>query len=197
MRQHGKKLVLAAIGFGELCIHALQFVPALTQQRARTSAFFGRTLASRYVAAYFRCTDHAAVSIVDRRDRQRDVDSAAVFGDANRLEMLDSLTEPYAPQNVIFFLVAFGRNNQGHRLADRFVGRIAEQALRSRVPRGNDPVERLADDCVVGRGNDCSQQGGRMLGITLVLRRRIPHERAAQKGKDAVLALLCAEWGHI
>ena len=58
--------------------------------------------------------------IAYRRDRQRNIQSLAVLRNANRLEMLDPFPAPDALQDVILFRAPLGRNDQKHRLTDRF-----------------------------------------------------------------------------
>src|SRR5690606_1526661 len=48
------------------------------------------------------------------------------------------------------------------RVADRFLGRVTEQALGGLVPAGYDRVQNLGDDGIVGRFHDGGQTG---LGI--------------------------------
>ena len=68
-------------------------------------------------------------------------------------------------ENPCLFIVAIGWNDQCHVLADRFLGRITEQALRTLIPAGDDAVEIFADDGVVGAIHNGSQQAGVSLGL--------------------------------
>jgi hypothetical protein len=52
------------------------------------------------------------------------------------------------------FVHAIPRDQDGHRLADGFLGRIAEHPLGAAIPGLDDAVEILADNGVVGRLDD-------------------------------------------
>ncbi len=101
-----------------------------------------------------RRTDHPRIDVHDRRDRDRSLEGRAVAACANRLEVLDSLATPDARQELGLLTVAVGRYEPRHRLADDLPRRGPKQALRGGVPARDDPVERLADDRVVGGGDD-------------------------------------------
>jgi hypothetical protein len=51
-----------------------------------------------------------------------------------------------------------GRNDQCDGLADRFSRRVPVHPLRTRIPADNCPVERLADDGIVGRFDNRAQK---------------------------------------
>src|SRR5262249_5521921 len=50
-----------------------------------------------------------------------------------------------------------GRNEDGHRSADHLIRTIAKEPLGTPVPAGDDPVEILTDDGVVGGMHDRSK----------------------------------------
>jgi hypothetical protein len=52
-----------------------------------------------------------------------------------------TLTDPFEDHG--FFVMPIGRNNHGHRPADRFLGRVAKKPLGPSVPTGDHPVEDL------------------------------------------------------
>ena len=113
-----------------------------------------RAFLERDVARDLRGADHAAAAIVDRRDRERDVDAPAVLREPHGLEVTDALARAQPRQDHLLLARALRRNDHEDRLADRLVGGIAEQPLGALVP-GEDPtVQRLADDRVVGRIDD-------------------------------------------
>src|SRR5579884_1825563 len=57
--------------------------------------------------------------------------------------MVDVLTATDARQNARLLVHALRGHEHGHGLADRFLCRVAEHALRAPVPTGNDAVEVL------------------------------------------------------
>src|SRR5690242_21871822 len=56
-----------------------------------------------------------------------------------------------------------GWNQDSYRLTNHLGGRVAVQLFRSGVPAGNDAVEILADDRILGRFDECSEKGFRNL----------------------------------
>ena len=71
--------------------------------------------------------------------------------------MVDPLTAADAFEDSRFFVVAIGRNEHSHRLADRFLARVPEEALRATVPALNDAVDVFRKDGVVGRFDNSGQ----------------------------------------
>src|SRR5436190_17413841 len=68
--------------------------------------------------------------------------------------MVDLLATPDVADDVVFLGLSLRRDDAPDRLADHLLGGEAEQPLRPRVPRGDDAVQRLADDGVVARLDD-------------------------------------------
>jgi hypothetical protein len=68
--------------------------------------------------------------------------------------VIDAFVAPQLRENPLLFLVQLGRDDAGDRLADHLARFVAEQALGGGVPRGDHAVDGLADDRVVGRGDD-------------------------------------------
>src|SRR3984893_11290180 len=60
---------------------------------------------------------------------------------------------------ILFFSLKFRRNDQSDRLSNSLFFRVAEYALRSRVPAGDDPVKVFRDNCVLRRLHDRCQSG--------------------------------------
>jgi len=60
-----------------------------------------------------------------------------------------------------------GGSRINDRLADDFVGGVAEGALRGRVPTEDDAVEIFADDGVVGSSNDGGQPRLQFVGCMM------------------------------
>jgi len=71
-----------------------------------------------------------------------------------RFVVIDGLAAPDARQYSRLFVHAIPRDQDGHRLADGFLGRIAEHPLGAAIPGLDDAVEILADNGVVGRLDD-------------------------------------------
>ena len=65
-----------------------------------------RALKMRRVAGNFRGSDDLAANVSYRRDRQRDIDQAAILAPSNRLDVIDALTLFNAPDNLRFLLRA-------------------------------------------------------------------------------------------
>ena len=79
--------------------------------------------------------------------------------------MIDRLASLNLLKNVVFLVPSILRNYQGNRLADGFLGRVAEQALGARVPTGDCAIEILADDRVVRRVHNSSEETGGALTL--------------------------------
>ena len=111
------------------------------------------------VAGDLRDADNPAVRRHDRRDRQGDVDAAAVLADADGIVVVDALAgaEP-AQQDLLFFGVQLGRNDDADRLPDHLSRGVAEHPLGRPIPGGDRRREVFADDGVVGRRDDAGQR---------------------------------------
>jgi hypothetical protein len=68
--------------------------------------------------------------------------------------VIDPLAALNARQYSRLLVDALRRDQDGHRLAGGFLGRIAEHALGAAIPGLDDAVEILADNGVVGRLDD-------------------------------------------
>jgi hypothetical protein len=86
----------------------------------------------------------------DRRNAERDVDRPAILADADRLVVIDPLPLPQALEEAPHFAAQRLGNDDVDRFADRLVRRVAEQALGARIPAGNDAVQGLGHDRVIG-----------------------------------------------
>ena len=71
--------------------------------------------------------------------------------------MVDALAAPDLLENPRLFVQMIVRDQERDRLADHFLGGVAEQALGADVPAHDGPVQVLADDRVVGRFDDGSE----------------------------------------
>src|SRR5262249_8807305 len=116
------------------------------------------------VAADLRRPDDRTVRVRDRRDGERHVAQRAVLPATDRLEVIDALGPPEAGEDLALLVQAIRRDDEIDPLPDRFGGRIAEDALRARVPARDDAVERLADDGVVRGLDDRREQRTHLLG---------------------------------
>ena len=91
------------------------------------------------------------------RHGERDIDHAPVLGHPDGLVMVDHLAPAQPRQDLALLVMQLGRDDAGDRLADHLVRRIAENAGRTGVPRGDPALQRLADDGVVGGRDDCRE----------------------------------------
>lgn len=71
--------------------------------------------------------------------------------------MLEALSTPELGEDLLLLVVQFRRNDPRDRLADHLLWRVAEDAGRPGVPRGDPPLQGLADDRIVGRGDNRRQ----------------------------------------
>jgi hypothetical protein len=133
--------------------HQDRVVAQIQQPRLFLQSFFDLS-SFRDVADVLRRADDAAVRVLDRRNRQRNVQAAAVFRHAHGFVVLDPFSAAQPSQNVIFFRLALGGNQPTNRLSDDFLGGIPEHSFGGGVPTGNDAVQRFADDRIVGRRDD-------------------------------------------
>src|SRR5437588_4650815 len=132
--------------------HALDQVSTVRQigQRVvqrRVQQLLLDTLALRDIVGNRRGADDLAVRVEDRRDGERDLDVRAVLAHPGRLFALAAL---HALEDAAYLVDAVWGSEQGDRLPDHLLGGVPVQAGRGRVPAGDDPVYRLADDGVLG-----------------------------------------------
>src|SRR6185312_13141427 len=66
-----------------------------------------QTLPLGNVAGNLRGADDLPGSVTDRGDRERDIQQAAVFSSAHRLEMFDALPRAYAREDIILLARPF------------------------------------------------------------------------------------------
>ena len=93
----------------------------------------------------------------------RDVDAAAILADADAL-VADVLAGAHAPVEVVELGPGALGIKHARRLADGLACRIAEHALRRRIPRQDGAVGRQPHDGVVRRRGDGCQPGVGVLG---------------------------------
>src|SRR4051812_3040280 len=104
-------------------------------------------LAGGDVARDFRGADDSPVGVLYGRYLQGDVDAAAASMLPHRFH-LDRVAGPNPRENVILFVTAVEWNDDRDRLADRLALGVAEHAFGRPIPRHDDAVQILADDCI-------------------------------------------------
>ena len=90
----------------------------------------------------------------DGRDRERDVDDAAVLSEPLGLVVLDVLPVEDAAQDPLLLAGAIGRDQDPDRPSDHLVLAVEIEALRAGIPARDDAVAVLAEDRVVRRVDD-------------------------------------------
>src|SRR6185312_9601480 len=107
-------------------------------------------LPTRHVAGDLGDADDPPGVVLDRRDRQRDVDDDAVLAEPLRLVAGDPLAPADTLEDAGDLVALTGRHEQADVPADGLLGGIAEDPLGPGVPARDHAVKRLADDGVVG-----------------------------------------------
>src|SRR5260370_12165613 len=102
---------------------------------------------------------HLSRSIFHRRDGERYGESFLVFCEPLSLKVLNPCTRPQPLQYLRFFTPKFRRNDQSDGLSHSVLFGVAEYALRTRVPAGDDPVKVFRNNCVLRRLHDRCQSG--------------------------------------
>src|SRR5438105_4965764 len=67
--------------------------------------------------------------------------------------MVNSFPAPDAFQDLRFFIDMIRRDKFEDRVTDHLIRGVSKNLLGSLIPTGNDPLEVLADDRVIRRGN--------------------------------------------
>src|SRR6266550_330068 len=83
--------------------------------------------------------------------------------------MLDPFAFRDLGQDLLLFVLKLSRDDDRNRLTDDLICAVAEQADGAFIPRNDAAVERLANDGVVRRLHDRSQQGPTLFGALLGL----------------------------
>ena len=105
---------------------------------ARGHRFGERAAAVGNVASDLRCADDPARRILDRRHRDRHVDSRSVLAHATGFEVLHWFAGHHARERAFFFGSTVRRDHQRDRLAQRFLRRVSVQTLGAPIPRRDD-----------------------------------------------------------
>ena len=111
-----------------------------------------------------------ALVVLYRRDGERHQDAPAVLADALGLEVIDPLPRLERGDDVVLLREAIRRNDQRDVAPDGLRRRVAEHPLGGVIPALDGPVQRLADDGVVGRLHDRRQLAGVHKLFRLLLR---------------------------
>src|SRR5271155_1885710 len=107
-----------------------------------------------YVASDFRCADDSSLSISDRRNGQGNINQLPILALPNGFIVFDALAAPDSLQDRLLLVLAIGWDQNRNRLADDFLRKVAENALRAAVPTRDGAIEVLADDGVVAVFDD-------------------------------------------
>src|SRR3569833_46299 len=99
----------------------------------------------------------SALSVPQRGDRDGYVDSAAMFCNTYRLEMIYCFTTRNTSQNLGLLRGPLRWDEHAHRLAHCLLRRIAEQPFRARIPTRDDAIQILTDDRFFRRNNERGQ----------------------------------------
>jgi hypothetical protein len=79
--------------------------------------------------------------------------------------MIDAFAAPQALDDAGLFVEMFLGDQDGDGFANRLIRRVAEDSLGAGIPRGDDAVERLRDDGVVGVFDHCREPAQQTFGL--------------------------------
>ena len=143
---------------GEVALEKKTVAYLALSQRLFRSFVFGD------VAGDSRRTDHVPGCILDGRNREGDIDPAAVLAHSHGLKT-GGLLAPLEPgQNRRRFVHALGGRKDGDGLSHHLCGPIAVNQFCALVPTGNHSFQGHADNAIVGRFHDSRQLRTRFLG---------------------------------
>src|SRR3989442_13498838 len=95
------------------------------------------------------------------------MNSLAGFAQPDTFIVINSFAVSQSLQNSGLFIVQSTRNNRFERLSYSFGFGVLEQALRARIPTGDDSVQILRDDGVIGGFHHSGEPGGRLFSSRL------------------------------
>ena len=136
----------------------------LELRRRRKKLLLGE-LSCGDVAGDLRGPNHFACAILDRRNRKRHVESAAILRKPHGLVVLDVIACPYSSEDLVLFVLQISRDQRADVLAEDLFRPIPEDPLRARVPARDRTVKRLRDDRVVRSLNDGTEVGEPQLRV--------------------------------
>src|SRR6267143_490721 len=96
--------------------------------------------------------------VFDSRNCQRYVNKSAVLTSSYCFVMVNFAAGANALENRTFLVEPIRWYQHCNRLTYCFLRCIAKQTFGSLVPTSDDTIQVFADDCVVGRFNDCRKQ---------------------------------------
>src|ERR1700731_2662986 len=85
------------------------------------------------------------------------MDLLTVLSQSNGVSLLYIFAAPYFLHHFCYFGILVGRKKSTNRLSDHFRGRISIDSLGTDVPIGDDPIQSLANDCVIGIFDESGQ----------------------------------------
>nr|WP_246779904.1 hypothetical protein [Rhizobium sp. BK312] len=131
-------------------------------------------LSLRNIASDLRRADNFAILIPDGGNRQRNVEERSILMLPYRLEMFDPPAIANVIDNCIFFMQAIVRDDDTDVPPHRLGGGKSEKSLGASVPAGNNAVDGLTDDRIVGIFDDGGEPGfGRQAGNPKMFRDRV------------------------
>ena len=119
---------------------------------------FRVALAARDVARDLRCANNQSFRVLDRGDRERNVDEGAVLTAPHGLIVFDPFAATDAIENTKLLIRAIRWNQDGYRLADDLGDGIAVELFGTGIPGPDDAIQINADDAIVRGFHDRGQQ---------------------------------------
>ena len=130
---------------------AMRPIAAMRSDSKRAAS---RQLAFGDIAGDLGDADDPSRGIADGRNGERDVEQLAVFAAPEGFEVFDAFAGGDFAEDLGLFGLKLGRDEHEDGLADDLVRLIAEEPGGSGIPTGDDTLEILADDGVVGGVDD-------------------------------------------
>ena len=115
-------------------------------------------LAFADVSKNLRETDDLAGFVVNRRERERDIDRGAAFREPDRFVMLQTIAAQRLRTRAVCFRPHGFRHNQLRVLSNYLSGRVAKKALGCGVPERDETLEGLSDNGVFRRLDDALEK---------------------------------------
>jgi hypothetical protein len=106
---------------------------------ALSESYFG-PFSRRNIAGDFRKSHYSATRILDRADDERDVNSFPRFFHSGCFIVFNASSSSQLLQNLVLLIRQLGRDEDRNRLANGFRLCISKDALRARVPTGDDCI---------------------------------------------------------
>src|SRR5579864_3893090 len=125
--------------------------PSNGLQLLRLAQLIFNLLLRRDIAPDRRRPDNSPLRVVNRRNRDRHMQSPAILGHSHRLEVFDLLALADLLKNPGDFIRPIGRTKYRNISADNLRSRVAVNLLCAFVPLRNNTVEILADNGILRR----------------------------------------------